>query len=62
MKISRLKFKANLTRNPTDIKNYKTQRDVAVKLNCQSILENFEEVSYCKRVTQISYLLKEKKF
>ena len=36
MKISRLKFKANLTRNPTDIKNYRTQRDVAVKLNCQS--------------------------
>ena len=33
MKRSRLKNKANKTKNPSDIKNYKKQRNYVVQLN-----------------------------
>ena len=45
MKRPRIKFKANLTRNPIDIKNYKKERNIAVKLNDQSKIEYFQKVS-----------------
>lgn len=48
MKRSRLKNKANLTRNPTDIRNYKKQRNMVVKLKRQSKLEYFEKISNFK--------------
>ena len=41
MKRSKLKNKANKTKNPSDIKNYKKQRDYVVQLNEKAKLEYF---------------------
>ena len=41
MNRSKLKNKANKTKNPSDIKNYKKQRDYVVQLNEQAKLEYF---------------------
>ena len=41
MKRSKLKSKANNTKNPSDIKNYKKQRNYVVQLNKKAKLEYF---------------------
>ena len=45
MKRSRLKNKANESKNPVDIANYKKQRNLVVLLNRQAKSEYFNEVS-----------------
>ena len=41
LKRSKLKYKANKTKNPSDIKNYKKQRNYVVQLNKKAKLEYF---------------------
>ena len=41
MKRSKLKNKANKTKNPSDIKNYKKQRNYVVQLNKKTKLKYF---------------------
>ena len=41
MKISRLKIKANKTKDPTDIRSYKKQRNYVVNLNKEAMLVYF---------------------
>ena len=43
MKRSRLKNKANKTKDPTDIRNYKKQRDYVVNLNKEAKFEYFSK-------------------
>ena len=43
MKRSKLKNKDNKTKNPTDIKNYKKQRNYFVQLNKKAKLEYFND-------------------
>ena len=43
MKRSKLKNKANKTEDPTDIRNYKKQRNYVVKLNKEAKLEYFRK-------------------
>ena len=43
MKRSRLKNKANKTKDPTDIKNYKKQRNYVANLNKEAKLEYFSK-------------------
>ena len=43
MKRSKLKNKANKTKDPTDIKNYKKQRNYVVNLNKEAKLEYFSK-------------------
>ena len=45
MKRSRLKNKANRSKDPVDIANYKKQRNLVVSLNRQAKSEYFNEVS-----------------
>ena len=45
MKRSRLKNKANRSKDPVDIANVKKQRNLVVSLNCQAMSEYFNEVS-----------------
>ena len=47
MKTSGLKFKANLTGNTTDIRNYEKQPNSVVKLNRRFRLKYFEKVYNC---------------
>ena len=44
MKRSRLKNKANKTKDPTNIKNYKKQRNYVAKLNKEAKLEYFSKL------------------
>ena len=43
MKRSRLKNKANKTKDPTDIKNYKIQRNYVANLNKEAKFEYFSK-------------------
>ena len=43
MKRSRLKNNANKTKDPTDIKNYKKQRNYVANLNKEAKLEYFSK-------------------
>ena len=45
MKRSRLKNKANKSKDPVDIANYKKQRNLVVSLNRQAKCKYFSEVS-----------------
>ena len=48
MKRSRLKNKANRSKDPVDIANYKKQRNLVVSLNCQAKSKYFNEDSNTK--------------
>ena len=48
MKRSRLKNKANRSKDPVDIANYKKQRNLVVSLNRQAKSEYFNKVSNSK--------------
>ena len=44
MKTSKLKNKANKTKSPSDIKNYKKQRNYVMQLNENAKLEHFSKL------------------
>ena len=48
IKRSKLKNKANKTKNPLDIMNYKKQRKYMTKLNKTAKLENFNNLKLVK--------------